>query len=250
MAERPLIGVTGPDRNGGFAWLFTRLAVYRAGGKAHRITPSRPCSVEVLDGLILGGGADVDPARYGEEPQRSGPAPRKTLADHLLRFIRRDPKASVSGTWIDEDRDRLEFGLLTNARAKGLPVLGICRGSQVLAVSTGGKLIQNILSRYTWPPYVRTLSPRKRVHLVRNSRLHRILRTTTCLVNALHFQAVDSPGKELSVVARESNEIVQGIECPRSPFLIGVQWHPEYMPQVSRQQALFRALVTAARTRH
>lgn len=251
MARRPLIGVTGPDRKGGPAWRFTQLAVWRAGGRALRITPARPASAADVDGLVIGGGADIDPARYGAEPLEGRPAlRRKTTADLLISIFRRDLNASDQAPWLDRARDRLEFDLVEQAMARGIPLLGICRGAQLLAVAHGGSLHQDVVPFYSFPPYVRSTLPRKRVYIEHRARLRRSLRTDTCLVNTLHRQAIRTPGEGLRVVATETNGLIQSVEAVGSRFVVGVQWHPEYMPQVARQLRLFRALVAAAGRAH
>ncbi|HKL19737.1 MAG TPA: gamma-glutamyl-gamma-aminobutyrate hydrolase family protein, partial [Halalkalibaculum sp.] len=89
--------------------------------------------------------------------------------------------------------------------------------------------------------------PEKKVEIKSGSRLEGVLNTSGLWVNALHHQAVDRIGESLEIVAREDTGLAQAIENPDYPFLIGVQWHPEYMPQIPRQRALFKALVESAK---
>jgi len=253
---KPKIGVTGPDKGGLAAWYFTRFAIWRAGGKAKRVTPSRPCSMNELAGLIIGGGADVDPSLYGAEPERILEEIKKErsfirslltrLLYPLLFLIRKLFSTKVS-QYGDAGRDALETRLLEEALELQRPVLGICRGAQLINVHLGGNLYQNIQSFYVETPHLRTVFPRKDIVVTPESRLARILQGCSSKVNALHYQAIKELGENLTVSARErSPDIVQAIEH-RERFLIGVQWHPEYLFREQDQQALFHALVVEAR---
>ncbi len=218
----PLIGVTGPDGHAVPAWWFTRLAVARAGGRAVRLTPDRPGGDIHPDGMIIGGGEDIAPALYD------------ALGEH-------PPAAPDSG------RDAFELRTIRTALAAGRPLLGICRGAQLINVALGGTLYQDLRSRRRITTNRRRLWPSKRVRLDHGSRLAMILDATTVSVNSLHHQAVANPGTGLRVTARDDDAIAQGIESEDDGFCIGVQWHPEYLPWQTRQQRLFQALVSAAR---
>lgn len=216
---RPLIGITASVHGSRIAWWANRLALFRAGAAAVRITARSPYPIDGLDGLVVGGGDDIDAALYGGTARPS---------------VRIDP-----------ERDRLELQALDCAMARGIPVLGICRGSQMINVHRGGSLYVDIHEVYEEAPQMRTVLPRKHIRIEPDSRLRRILGIDECRVNALHHQAVDRLGDGLRVVARERAGVVQGIEAPDHRFLIGVQWHPEYLAFDRRQQGLFRALVAA-----
>jgi putative glutamine amidotransferase len=261
MRERrqPIIGVTGPDCGGEAAWLFTRMAVALAGGRAVRITPRHPRDVEHLDALIIGGGADVEPNLYGQELLHvvESKRPDQPLWRWLAGLI------VFPATWLirklaarcardggrDARRDRLEWSLLDQAVARGLPVLGICRGQQLINVYFGGSLHQCLRGFYTEDHAVRTILPRKRVCIVEGTKLACILGSTPVRVNALHEQGCHELGRNIRVSACDRNGIVQAIEHESLPLVIGVQWHPEYLPQMPRQRAIFRALVNAAQVR-
>ena len=274
MRHRPVILVTGPDRGGYPAWWFTALALRRAGARARRVTPGRspdgadPFAAGEAHGLVLGGGADISPTKYGADPvadlkRASEDRRRRTFRRWLFDFaigitigLVRSLFTLVVGkhAGIDEDRDRVEGRLLDAALAAGVPVLGICRGAQLINVRHGGSLHQDIADHYDEVTHVDTVYPRKLVDVEPASRLHRLLGNGQLRVNSLHRQAVDRLGRGLRISAREPNGVVQAIEADEPPdcmerFLVGVQWHPEYLPQVRRQQQLFRELAEVARRR-
>jgi putative glutamine amidotransferase len=252
----PVIGVTGPDRGGGAAWVFTRIAVMLAGGRAVHITPRRPRSLDGLHGLVIGGGADVDPALYGQDPTPILPdakRPDESWPQYLLELVLfpltwllRKLSGKFAAHGGDPARDALETRLLAAALERGLPVLGICRGQQLLNVHFGGSLHQDLRGFYVEDPETRTILPRKRVLTEPGTRLAAIL-GPQARVNALHRQGVDGLGRGVRVAARDRNGIVQAVEHAALPFVLGVQWHPEYLPQLAGQRAIFRALVGEAR---
>jgi putative glutamine amidotransferase len=256
--SRPVIGVTGPDAGGGAAWWFTRFAVWLAGGHAVRITPKHPRRIDGLDGLIVGGGADVDPQLYGQEesvivPTHRPPGEPRLLyalewvVSPLIWLARKLSGMLASHGGGDAGRDELEMRLLNEAVAAGLPVLGICRGEQLLNVCFGGSLHRDLAGFYVEDPEVRTILPRKQIALEPGTTLRRLLREPVARVNALHRHAIDRLGNGLRVAARDRNGIVQAIEHERLPFVVGVQWHPEYLPQLREQRRIFKALVKEAK---
>ncbi|WP_110686971.1 gamma-glutamyl-gamma-aminobutyrate hydrolase family protein [Salinicola aestuarinus] len=217
--SRPLIGITTSDHKSLLAWWCDWISVWRAGGRPVRLSPSRPPE-QALDGLIIGGGDDIGAARYGGEVQLD---------------VRIDPA-----------RDDLELALLGHYLPLKTPILGICRGAQMINIHCGGSLIGDIQTAYRHIRNRRTVLPRKRVEIEPFSRLAEILNRRFCQVNSLHHQAVDRPGEGLKVVARDRDDLVQAIESETHPFLIGVQWHPEFLLFTRSQQRLIRALVDAA----
>ncbi len=161
--------------------------------------------VEHLDGLILSGGADLDPERYGEP------------ASHLLGEI-------------EPERDEWEIALYRVARAKGIPVLGICRGFQLINVAHGGSLIQDVsLSDGSGHPQW-DRSGRERTHDVScvGSSIVGSLVGEGLLVNSLHHQVLDRLGQGLIATAKAPDGVVEAFETADARVL-GVQWHPELL---------------------
>lgn len=218
---RPVIAVTTSTRSGWRIFPLVWLNVWLAGGRAVRWGVGRPSDLDEVDGLIIGGGDDIGPELYGG-------------------------KLGISAR-LDIRRDRLEQHLATVALARGIPMLGICRGAQMLNVALGGTLDQSAWETYGRRKAVKTILPRRDVQIVPDTHLATVCGSHPMRVNALHTQAVDRLGSGLRVAARDTYGMIQAIERVRDPFAIGVQWHPEHLIYAHRQRALFRALVDAAR---
>jgi putative glutamine amidotransferase len=203
--------------------------VTEAGGLAV-LLPVRPSGSEspvldLVDGLVFTGGGDVDPHRYGAE------------------------QAPESGG-IDPERDETETALLEGARSRGLPVLAVCRGIQILNVSRGGTLIQH-LPTVTAEPHLVIERRTEAVHSVRidpESSLRQILGRDRVATNSLHHQAIDRLGHHLVAVAWADDGIVEGVE-DQDAGVTGLQWHPEQMPDRPEQMRLFSWLVERAADR-
>lgn len=248
--------MTGPDRGGQIAWLMTALALRRCGARPQRITPRRRFDRAQLDGLVIGGGTDVDPFHYGQEsepPDDADAVRQRSAVDWLVGLVLaafRILFATHSLQDYDPERDRLEKSLIEHALRERLPVLGICRGAQLMNVVLGGTLHQKIGHFYTEETrYVRSILPRKTVAILPGTHLYEILGTATGFVNALHKQSINQLGEDVVVSAREPNGVVQAIEQSGHRFFVGVQWHPEYMPQSAIQKKLFQGLVAVATVR-
>lgn len=223
LKHRPLIAVTGPVQRGWTAWLFSRYALRLAGARTIRVTPDSPEPKVPLDGLLIGGGDDIDPERYGQTPR---------LAVRINR-----------------ERDELEWRMLERAAREQLPVLGICRGAQLLNVFHGGDLHQDLYDVFENLVLHRTVLPRKRILVEPDTRLAGIMGRVEVRINSLHHQAVDRLAAGFRVAARDSDGIIQAIEATGEHFMLGVQWHPEYLPQSRAHQRIFAALSWAARDR-
>lgn len=223
--RRPRVGVTSSRGKAVVMWAFYWLALTLAGVRPIRLLA--PPAGEVsrlpeLDGLVIGGGDDIGAGLYDGEPSLD---------------IRIDPA-----------RDALELALLEKAEARALPVLGVCRGAQMMNVFHGGTLHQDLsqAGERAVPPMWSPL-PRKRVGIDPQSRLAAITGRTGMVVNSLHHQAIKAPGRGLTVSARDGFRVVQAIEARAGPFRVGVQWHPEFLIFQKAQRRLFGAFVAALR---
>lgn len=196
----------------------------------------------------------MDPFHYGEaapEKDSRNPDQPGTALDWLIGLILslfRVMFATGSTQDFDPDRDRLEKHLIQYALYNHLPVLGICRGAQLMNVALGGTLHQDIGHFYSeGTSNVRSILPRKRIEIVPRSLLQQTLQVTACTVNALHDQSIKDTGEQVVISAAERTGVVQAIECDCHRYFMGVQWHPEYMPQSRTQLRLFQALVASSR---
>ncbi len=180
-----------------------------------------------IDALLLSGGEDVNPLIYGEPPS------------HNIRSL-------------DPIRDEFEVKLIRRITAARKPILAICRGIQILNVSLGGTLIQDISSqvkgsikhdwdRKSYPPW----TPVHKVFIEEGSLLHRIVDRTVLEVNSYHHQAVLRPGEGLKTSAKSEDGIIEAVEREKG-FILGVQWHPEGMSD-EPSRMIFRALIQASR---
>lgn len=217
---KPVIAVTTSARSGWRVFPLVAFNIWLAGGRARRWGAGRAADLDSVDGVVIGGGDDISPDLYGGE---------------LVTSARLDP-----------ERDALEQALVTACQARNLPLLGICRGSQMLNVALGGTLDQDAYGTYESSRKVYTILPRKRVDVTPGTRLAAIAGLKRMQVNALHSQAVHDLGAGLRVAARDEGGMVQGVERVSDPFALGVQWHPEHLFYARRQRAIFRALVCAA----
>lgn len=232
---KPLIGIGSDvqspqgERERSFAYLTYVEAVRRAGA-IPVVVPPQPENaaevVEALDGLLLAGGDDCDPAAYGEERH-------PTVTDPM------DPR-----------RQENDFALAKAAREQGIPTFGICLGLQVMNVAAGGTLIQDIDSQHD-TEIVHASIPEDRarhdVIIEQGTQLAGYLPATELNVNSSHHQAIRDVGEGLRVTAHAPDGIVEGLEDPRLPFYLGVQWHPEDMTGEGSATSLFAAFIEAAR---
>ena len=216
----PLIAVTGPRRGAFGPRLLVSLALRLYGARPLQLRPGQEAALPQFDGVVVTGGHDVDPVLYAAEPEVEP---------------RHDPA-----------RDAFESAIIDHALDGGVPLLGICRGAQLLNVRRGGTLFQELASRRSKTSNRWTVLPLKTLHIEPDTRLQRLLGPGPRQVNSLHNQAIDRLGTGLRVSGRDLDGIVQAVEDPTQAFLLGVQWHPEFLLYVGAQRSLFRALVTAA----
>ncbi|MFW5499865.1 MULTISPECIES: gamma-glutamyl-gamma-aminobutyrate hydrolase family protein [unclassified Maridesulfovibrio] len=256
----PHIGVSTPARGGMAAWLFFWLNIRLAGGVPDRITPDNYHAQRKFDGLIIGGGADIDPALYGEDKlkeilEKSGfgnfrfrDIPRKVFQSlvAVLAFGLRKILGMKQAPGEDRKRDALEVMLINEALENDTPLLGVCRGMQLINVVKGGSLHQEIADVYEDVSNPQTVLPYKKISVKDDSMLADVLGRTSPYVNALHHQSINEVGQELEVVAECDAGIIQAVEGRNNSFLLGVQWHPEYLVQYRSQRRIFKALVNAS----
>ena len=232
---RPVIGIScyGEQARWG-AWDVEAVVLHRAyvraleeAGAAVVVLPpvadeeSVDAAVARLDAVVIAGGADIDPAYYGADAHETTDRPRT-------------------------DRDATERRIYSSARAHGLPVLGICRGMQMMAVASGGSLVQDLPSAGYGTLHRERLGEftEHTATFADGSLVARILGAGEATVNSSHHQAVADAGS-LVVTGVAVDGTVEVVEDPTAPFVLGVQWHPEQMDD----SRLFDALVRAATSR-
>jgi gamma-glutamyl-gamma-aminobutyrate hydrolase PuuD len=229
MMKRPLIGITSYVEPARFTvWEMTVALlpytyveqVVRAGGQPVVLPPAGEPAALVgrLDGLILAGGGDIDPGRYGEQPHDK--------TGYIRKF-----------------RDEAEFAILTAALDAGLPYLGVCRGLQVLNVALGGTLHQHLpdVVGHTGHSPAPGEFGHLPIHPAPGSRLAKVLGEDPRPVPHYHHQSIDRLAPSLTVTATADDGTIEAVELDSHPFTIAVQWHPE----AATDCALFEALVAA-----
>lgn len=229
--HRPLIGITTNNTSASWgAWrdkpavllneMYVR-HVQRAGGDVLLIPPGNAgvACIEVLDGLMITGGTDVDPARYGAEPHPRTDRPHVT-------------------------RDESEFALYAAARERDIPFFGICRGMQLMSIAEGGTLEQHVPDLGLGVEHVipETIVAMHGASFTEGSLVAEILQTTSAEVNSAHHQCVRTAGT-LTVTGWAQDGTIEVVEAPGARFALGVQWHPEMMDDTR----LFDAFVAACR---
>ncbi len=236
MMTRPIILMPGASHPDHGPRVFANLAYVRAIEKAGGLVwiTGRPHGDEEIDqlmshaeGLLLMGGSDVAPACYN-----------KNHCKHI-----QDP---------DPERDQLELELLSRARTKRIPILGICRGLQTMNIGYGGTLFRDIADEFS-EDIVHDGHAHPRNHLSHTVEIvpHSILSqlatsVTTCEVNSLHHQGIHALGEGLRAGAYAPDGLIEAVEDPSLPFALGVQWHPEELNDPI-SESIFRAFIDATR---
>lgn len=225
--KKPIIAVTRPSKGGAISWFFIRLAIWMVGGKAIKFTVHNDKAKDHdFDGLLISGGTDIEPHYYEG----------KEKPDYAY----------------DGPRDQLEMALLKKAEAEDKPVLGICRGAQLINIFRGGNLHFDVSKAYEKANYPNSTLARiffrKRMHIKdENALIYRLLGCNSCRVNSIHTQSINHLGANLTITSAEENGVVQVIEDTSRPYYLGVQFHPEYLIYDADYRNIFKALVTEAR---
>ncbi len=231
MMKKPLIGLTtyGRDEKNAFSLPAQYLeSVRRAGAVPFLIAPDETELDEILpmlSGLILTGGGDMNPESYHGD-------------SHETIYM------------IDDERDQAEINIFNRFYETGRPILGICRGMQIINVAWGGDLIAHLPDQFgetvlhRAPPRVPT--PHK-VKLDPDSRLAQLLEVSEAEISSWHHQALNRVADPWKVVAHAPDGVIEAVECHQHPWLYAVQWHPELTAaEDPSQQRLFDKLVTAS----
>ena len=235
--KTPLIGVTAFQEQTKSEFPLVSLSqsylrAVRAGGGLPVLVPPGLQPVEMdalfprLDGILLTGGSDLDPALFGGIPH-----------------------AEVYD--IDPERDLLELTLARAAASAGKPFLGICRGIQAINVALGGTLFTHIPDqlpgalKHDYYPDIPRNTLAHAVRLEAGTRLAGILGEQT-QVNSLHHQGIEKTAPPLKAIGWAPDGLVEAVELPGHPFGLGVQWHPEWLQEHAPMRAIFRAFIEAA----
>jgi putative glutamine amidotransferase len=218
---QPIIGIAWPKPD-------YIASLERAGATVKVLDPQvdvLPAALERCDGVLLSGGADVDPREYGETPHPT--------------------------VELDQARDEYELALAKLAIERDLPLLAICRGVQVLNVAAGGTLIQDLPSQHpSATPHSVTESRDAIAHdvsIADGTCLSMLLGRPSMAVNSRHHQSVKDAAPGFVVSATSPDGVVEAIERPESTFCVGVQWHPENFWATGQFLGLFQGLVKAAK---
>jgi putative glutamine amidotransferase len=230
MADVPVIGVTRCSRLDDYL-----ASIERSGARPRvlEVSESPRAVLQTVNGVLLTGGGDVDPAFYGEDRH-------ETVED------------------AEPGRDEFEIDLAKRAIEEDVPLLAICRGAQVLNVAAGGTLVQDIPTAVTTDLAHSVTEPKNCVahdiQVATDSRLHSALGSAVsascaCRVNSRHHQSVGKLGHNLKASATAPDGVIEGIEAPDATFCLGVQWHPENFWRTGEFKPLFDAFIAAARDR-
>ncbi|GLS25110.1 gamma-glutamyl-gamma-aminobutyrate hydrolase family protein [Marinibactrum halimedae] len=217
---RPLVIVTGAYRRWRFGWWATRFMLWMVGLRGVYLTPVSKEIPPGVKGIIIGGGDDIEPEHYG--------------------------MTGDAGAKYDPERDNLEMSMVRMAIACDIPILGICRGAQLINVVLGGSLYTDIRLKRRMTPNRNSLFPIKLASLIKGTKINRLINKKAVKVNSLHNQAIDRLAKGLCIAAQDKDDFIQAVESQdKNRCILGVQWHPEYMPYHSAQRRLFHGFAKA-----
>lgn len=179
-----------------------------------------------LDGLILTGGGDVDPTSFEEEPHKN------------LKYV-------------SPERDLFEFAITNIFLKMNKPILGICRGSQIINIVLGGNIYQDIGTQFESEVLQHDQKAPKYhasqyANLKEDTLLYSILKQKSIKINSYHHQAVKKLGKNIKETATATDNVIEGIESQNHDFVLGVQWHPEYLYENdNNSKKIFQSFVSA-----
>lgn len=213
----PIIAITGPEKGAFGPRFLVALAVRLYGGQPLQLRPSQKPEDYAFDGVVVTGGHDINPVLYADRPEV-------------------EPR-------YDPARDKLEMAVIDLALTQNLPVLGICRGAQLMNIYRGGTLYQKLHDQREKTSHRWTILPLKTLCIHPQTWLAEFMGSQTVRINSLHNQAIKETGAGFKVSGTDLDGIVQAIEDPNYGFLIGVQWHPEFLLLIKRQRRLFKALI-------
>lgn len=230
---KPKIGIPVVDSDGNHKFNNYINAIEEHGGEVQLLIRNRGTSKEFvadIEGLILPGGGDIHP-----------------------RYFNQDWHPKIKN--VNQARDELEISIFEEAFKEDIPVFGICRGIQVMSVAMGGSLYQDIESVYPQEalthPSVSGKDSRHNIEIETDSMLGSIIGESIEQINSAHHQAVDDIGEGFVVTARSEDDIIEVIENPSKPFMVGVQYHPERMTRNEKfrehRRKLFNAFLSAAK---
>jgi putative glutamine amidotransferase len=221
MDLRVTVGVCLPNKGNRFAYWFIKFNLWLQNAKSVPLRPSTLLpNINSIDALILSGGADINPSLYGA-----------------------DKKAH--NTELDKPRDDFELTMIETAYKKKLPILGICRGAQLINIYFKGTLHATILELDEFIIHKNSIFPIKQVLIKRFSNLFKIIKQKKIIANSIHNQAINKVGNNLKISACHE-KIIEAIEKENYPFLLGVQWHPEYLIYLKEHREIFKQLCIAA----
>jgi putative glutamine amidotransferase len=228
---KPRIGITVSEYNRLFSWLSNAFTVKLFGGKPILLDASKKIdnNLEDLDGIIFSGGTDINPGNYG--------------------------KVAKLDYSYDYRRDSFELSLFHRAEKQNIPIMGICRGAQLINIAKGGSLFSDlsevtedtIISKSFW----QKVFSRKTARVLNKTNLMSILDQENIVINSIHHQSISYLGDDLKVSAVEPNGIVQAVEHQdNSKFILGVQWHPELLFYDDKNFKIYKSFLKEAKKKY